>query len=97
MKIVPTKLERGTRNTDGKRYVKKAVISASVNRVQSMSWTIWRENGLDKIVSEKSVDWNSVIKPILADNCATERLTKKDEEKFDSFHRKHLNYLIGKG
>lgn len=93
---MPTNLERGNRNTNGKRYVKKVISSDNINNNQSMSGTIWRRNELDKIVGEKSVNWNSVVKPILADNCATERLTKKDEEKFDSFHRKHLNYLIGK-
>lgn len=37
-----------------------------------------------------------LVKPVLTYNCATWRLTRKGEEKLDSFHQKQLKHLICK-
>lgn len=90
-------METGNINIDGKRHVNKVGIIGQckqclIDVMDNLKKEWIRQNSI-----RKSIDWNSVIKPILANICATERLTKKDEEKIDLFHRKHLNYLIGKG
>ena len=40
--------------------------------------------------------YKALVKPVLTYNCGTRVLTKADEEKLNTFHRKQLRHIIGK-
>ncbi|XP_033103466.1 uncharacterized protein LOC117106228 [Anneissia japonica] len=69
---------------------RKQLASVSFNPL----YTIWIRK--DKVKEKVRLKlYNVLVKPILTYNSATWGLTKEEERKLDSFHRKHLRKIIG--
>ena len=105
-KIEETEIERGDRNTEMWRHVKKlgSLLGDSEDIARRKQLAIAGMNDLSKIwlrrdhihESVRLELYNALVKPILTYNCGTWGLTQKDEESLNSFHRQQLRYLIGK-
>ena len=101
-----TTIERGDNNTELWRNVKKLgsllgdkedierrkqLAIAGMNKFEK----IWIRN--NKIREEIRIDlYKKFIVPILLYNCETWGMTKQDQEKLNTFHRKQLRRVIGK-
>ena len=101
-----TVIERGDRNTERWRYVKKvgSLIGdaedianrkqlAIVAMIQMMK--VWIRK--DHISESRRLGlYGSLVKSILTYNCGTWAMTKREEERIDAFHRGQLRRVIGK-
>ena len=69
---------------------RKQLAAASFNKLKSL----WIRR--DRVKEHTRLKlYNSVVKSVLLYNCGTWGLTKQDEEKLDTFHRRQLRSLIG--
>ena len=104
--IEPTFLQRGERNTETWRNVKKVgyLLGDSKDIIRRKQLAISSLNKLQAVwirrdyMSEKKRLrlYNCLVLPVLFYNCSTWELTKKDENMLDSFHWLQLRYIIGK-
>ena len=99
-----TTLERGDRNTESWRYVKKvgSLLGDTEDIMRRKQLAIASMNSMNKIwirrtkIEIKYKLYNALVKPVLTYNCATWGLTKQEEQKLDAFHRQQLRHIIGK-
>ena len=101
-----TVIERGDRNTETWRYVKKlgSLLGDSEDIAHRKQLAIAGMNQLAKVWIRKDhirellrLDlYDILVKPILTYNCGTWAMTKSEEDSIDAFHRQQLRRTIGK-